>query len=227
MVADGPQGPPVSSRLLETISVVCGAGRLDGAADGASVSLSSDGRALSPVWASDATALVLEERQLTLGEGPCLDAVATGGPVLVEDLASTRGIPLAWPSFVRDVTELGVRGVFAFPVQVGVIALGCLELYRRRAGGLSAPQLSAALNAAGVLGGALLDVGGTREVDDVLPHYRLAVHQAAGMITVQLDVPIDEAMIRLRARAFSEGRSINEVAMRVVDGSLRFRKEES
>ena len=47
------------------------------------------------------------------------------------------------------------------------------------------------------------------------------------MITVQLDVPIDEAMTRLRARAYGEGRSINDVAADVVDGSLRFSEEES
>ncbi len=222
------QGPSVvTSGLLGTVSVVCAAGSLNAGADGASVALSSNGQGLSPVWASDPTAQALEEGQITLGEGPCLDAVATGLPVLVEDLRSPRGTPLAWPAFVRDVTALEVRGVFAFPLQMGAIALGSLELYRREAGDLSAPELAAALNSADLLCGVLLGLGASPDASDVVPHYRLVVHQAAGMITVQLDVAIDEAMMRLRARAYSEGRSINEVAADVVGGSLRFSKEES
>jgi len=217
----------VSSDLLGTVSVVCRAGTLKAGADGASVALGRDVQGLSPIWASDPIAQTLEECQMTLGEGPCMDAVATGLPVLVDDIRATRGAVLAWPAFVRDVAALDVRGVFAFPLQIGVIALGSLELYRCEPGRLTPPELTAALNAADVLSGVVLGVGARPDASDVVPHYRLVVHQAAGMITVQLDVPIDEAMTRLRARAYGEGRSINDVAAGVVDGSLRFSEEES
>jgi AmiR/NasT family two-component response regulator len=51
------------------------------------------------------------------------------------------------------------------------------------------------------------------------------VHQAAGMLMVQLDCPIEEALMRLRATAFAEGMTINKLAADVVHGRRRFTKE--
>ena len=53
-------------------------------------------------------------------------------------------------------------------------------------------------------------------------NFRFVVHQAAGMIAVQLAVPVPEALLRLRARAFSTGRVISDVAADVVARRLRF-----
>lgn len=51
---------------------------------------------------------------------------------------------------------------------------------------------------------------------------RTEVHQASGMVSRQLNVSIDAALVRLRAYAYSEGRSINDVAREVVTRQLRF-----
>jgi len=51
-------------------------------------------------------------------------------------------------------------------------------------------------------------------------HY--AVHQASGMVSVQLNVSVAQALIRLRAYAFGNGRPLTEVAAEVVDRTLRF-----
>ena len=218
---------PPSSGLLAAVSALCTDGSRGSGTDGASVSLSGAGDVLSPVWATDSTARALEERQLTLGEGPCLEAAASRRPVLVEDLRIPAVGRSAWPAFVGDITNLGIRALFAFPLQMGVIVLGTLELYRREAGGLSHQELGSALNTADLLAGVLLGLGVSPAADDVVPHHRLVVHQAAGMLTVQLDVSIEDAMVRLRGRAFSQGRSINEVAADVVSGRLRFEEEAS
>jgi hypothetical protein len=221
--------PPDASRVsgspLASVSAVCEGARQASGADGVSFALASGAHDLSPVWASDAVAVRLEERQLTLGEGPCLDALATGAPVLVEDLGDPGGRVPAWPVFQPEVTGLGVGGVFAFPVQVGVISLGCLELYRRKPGPLSDVQLGATLRAADVLAGIYLSLGTACGAEDMVPPYRQVVHQAAGMMTVHLDVTIEEAMMRLRARAYSEERPIDAVAGDVVAGTVQFEEE--
>jgi hypothetical protein len=96
------------------------------------------------VAASDGGALQLEELQFTLGEGPCVDASRTGRPVLAPDLARTSS--RRWPQFAAGADAAGLRAVFAFPLQVGGIRLGVLDLYRDTAGVLSQGELTDALS---------------------------------------------------------------------------------
>jgi AmiR/NasT family two-component response regulator len=63
------------------------------------------------------------------------------------------------------------------------------------------------------------------EQGDDLGH-RAVVHQAAGMVMIQLDVTIDEALLVLRSTAYAEGIPINELATEVVDGRRRITKEQ-
>jgi AmiR/NasT family two-component response regulator len=51
---------------------------------------------------------------------------------------------------------------------------------------------------------------------------RAEVHRAAGMVMAQAGVTIEDALVRLRAYAFSSGRSLTEVASDVVERRLRF-----
>ena len=48
------------------------------------------------------------------------------------------------------------------------------------------------------------------------------VHQAAGMVSVQLDISVGDALVRLRAHAFATDRPLNEVGREVVARTLRF-----
>jgi hypothetical protein len=50
----------------------------------------------------------------------------------------------------------------------------------------------------------------------------LVVHQAAGMVAVQLGISVADALVRLRAFAFADGRPVQEVAEDVVARRLRF-----
>ncbi len=53
-------------------------------------------------------------------------------------------------------------------------------------------------------------------------NFQFVVHQAAGMVSIQLDVGVGEALVRLRGHAFRTGRLIADVAKDVVDRQLRF-----
>jgi hypothetical protein len=50
----------------------------------------------------------------------------------------------------------------------------------------------------------------------------LDVHQAAGMVAVQLGIDVADAVLRLRAHAFATGTPLQKVAEDVVDRRLRF-----
>jgi hypothetical protein len=131
-----------------------------------------------------------------------------------------------------------VRAVFAFPLRIGAISVGSLLAHRRSPGVLGARRIVDALALAEAVTLVLLHqqsagtAGKTRVGDDREDQpgpgwaqpvtYRAEVHQATGMISVQLGVNLAEALVRLRAHAWSNGFLIAEVAADVVARRLRF-----
>jgi hypothetical protein len=172
---------------------------------------------------------VMTELQFMLGEGPAIDAYRDGQPVLVADLEAARA---RWRVFTPAALEAGAAAVFAFPLQVGAIRLGTLCLFRLEPGDLDgAGGVNGALAAADVLLAVVLSLragsdgealGGT--LGDMTGH-RTVVHQATGVIAAQLGIPVDQALLRLRAHAFADGRTVADVAGWVVNGTLRFDEE--
>jgi len=184
------------------------------------------------VCATDDASARIEELQFSLGEGPCVDAVTTGVPVLIADLLVPNGATVdRWPVFMEGAVAAGVRAVFAFPLRIGAIIVGALDMYNDQPGELDAVQLPAALMAADAAALALLHIdtdGITGFADDFVSRgsYQMQVHQATGMVQVQLDVTTEEAFLMLRARAFTLGQSLAEVASDVVHRRLRFSRED-
>ena len=199
---------------------------------GAGIALVTNEGNRGVVFATDETSARIEELQFALGEGPCVDAVSNGGPLLIADLDLTRGIDSDhWPVFRDGARKAGVRAVFAFPLRLGAITVGVLDLYRDAPGDLDDDQLSGALMAADVAALALLELDISSSAafcddDDARSTYRLEVHQATGMIQVQLDVTAEVALVMLRARAFALGQSVTDVALDVVAHRLRFTRED-
>jgi hypothetical protein len=197
---------------------------------GAGISLISNTGNRSAVCATDDVSARIEELQVTLGEGPCVDATASRGPVLVHDLTDRRDLAAdRWPTFLAAAREAGVRAVFAFPLQIGAIGIGALDLYRKSPGGLNDDQLADALMAAEVASIALLELETDTEVglvDANAGAYQAQVHQATGMVSVQLDVGIEQAFLLLRARAFSTNRHLGDLCVDIVERRLRFTRED-
>lgn len=194
-------------------------------ADGGGVSILSSHGIRVALYATDDTAATVEELQLRLGEGPCIDAARTGGPVLVTDLADpAEGVAGRWPAFTDEALSAGIRGILALPIRIGAIDLGSMDLYYRRPRTLSSAEMSAVLLTVDAIGARLLDLDGHR-ADEAASPYDLSVHQAAGMMKVQLATTIEDAMVRLRAAAYAEGVPVNTLAAEVVQGRRRFSKE--
>lgn len=187
-----------------------------------------DGDGQSPrrglIHATNGVSSGLEDLQLTVGEGPCLDTFSTGGPVLIAELRDTSE---RWPAFTPAALELGAAAVFSFPLQIGVARLGSLDLYRDTGGLLSDAQLSDALILADLMTQAVMAELEGHATDDVswLANPHAQVHQASGMVQVQLQTTTEAALLHLRAHAYSHELSITEVARRVVARELRFPTE--
>jgi hypothetical protein len=192
--------------------------------DGAGISVIGDGEHRGAVALSAARYGAVDELQFSLGEGPCIDADTQGGPVLEPELVGTEA---QWPAWAPAAMVEGVRAVFAFPLRVGAARLGALSAYRATPGELTPIQLGDALVLANVATHLLLDLEAEtspRAVPGRLAETveaRAVVHQATGMIAVQLDVRVTEALSALRAHAWAHSRSLNAVATDVVARRLR------
>ncbi|MFI8228751.1 ANTAR domain-containing protein [Streptomyces sp. NPDC085900] len=193
---------------------------------GAGLSAMSRTAPSHPLCSTDDISERLEELQLTMGEGPCVDAFLHGSAVLTPDLLR-RDLQDRWMVFAEAALEAGARAVFALPLQMGAISPGVLDLYARVPIRLDGEELADALAFADLATLVLLDTrisetGGPRRglVED-LGAYRAEIDQASGMLTVQLGVGIEDAFVRLRAHAYAQGRRLADVAADVVAHRLR------
>jgi hypothetical protein len=212
---------------------LCRATTRELAASGSGVSLMSSRGDPTVVAASSPANQDIEQLQFTLGEGPCWDAYALGQPVSAPDLgdaARTR-----WPGYAPAARDHGVEAVFAFPLQQGAARIGALDVYRASAGPLSPAQLAQGQAFADATLTALLDgqeraaAGRQGALEQTLqPELeeafdgRFEVYQAQGMVQVQLEVSLEEALARLRGYAYAHDRPLTAVAADVVARRLTF-----
>jgi hypothetical protein len=196
------------------------------AASGAGIMLMSGDVPRGSLCTTDDVSALIEDLQYTLGEGPCVDAYHQDRPVLEPDLAAPR--TPRWFAFTPPAVNAGARAIFGFPLQVGAVRLGALNLYRDRPGSLNVEQHADTLVLASLAAHAVIAMQANAPPDmlaaelEVGANFQFVVHQAAGMVAAQLDVSIAEALIRLRAHAFANGRILAEVAQEVVSRRLRF-----
>ncbi|MFJ9904486.1 GAF and ANTAR domain-containing protein [Streptomyces sp. NPDC101152] len=199
---------------------------------GASVSLRSDGMPIQ-LSASDEQAAHLSEVQATLGDGPCMYAAEIGAPVLASDL-SAGADARRWPVFAQQATAAGVSAVYSMPLGNDAVCVGTLDLYRDTPGELTQREVRTALLVASLMTLALMALprqaengqpGGDEPWLSGLATDHDEVYQAIGMIMAQLGVGSDEALARLRARAFALNRTALEVARDIVSQRKRFDRD--
>jgi len=192
---------------------------------GAGVMLMSGDVPRGSLCTTDEVSQLIEELQYTLGEGPCVDAYQQDNVVAEPDLADP--LTRRWAAFTPPVLQAGVGAVFGFPLRFGTVRLGALNFYRDRPGPLSDDQHADALVIADVTARLVLETqagappGAVAEELEAGADFHFTVHNAAGIVSVQLEISVTEALIRLRAHAFSSDRPIGDVARDVIAHRLR------
>jgi GAF domain-containing protein len=193
---------------------------------GAGIMLMSGDVPGGSVCTTNEVSALLEHLQFELGEGPCVDAYRGDEPVLEPDLAAPE--TPRWHAFTDTALEAGVRAIFGFPLRVGAIRLGALNLYCDRPGALTDEQQADALVMAGIAAEAVMVMqanappGQLAAALEASGDYEHVVHQASGMVAAQLEGSVAQALIRLRAYAFGNSRPLGDVAQDVVARRLRF-----
>ena len=218
-LARGGEGGVTAVRLCEACRNVVGV-------TGAGIMLMSGDLRLGSACTTGDVSGMIEDLQYTLGEGPCVDAYNLDRPVAEPDLADPA-VP-RWLAFTGPAVEAGVRAIFGFPIGIGAVRMGALNLYVDRPGALTYDQHADALVMADLAAEAVL-VMQAGAPDGVLAddlergsNFQYVVHQAAGMVSAQLDVSVAQALVRLRAYAFGNERPLPDAAADVVARRLRF-----
>jgi len=193
--------------------------------NGAGIMLMSGDIPRGSLGTTDEVSQLIEDLQYTLGEGPCVDAYQQGEVVAEPDLAEP--VTRRWLAFTPPTLQAGARAVFAFPLRIGTVRLGTVDFYRDRSGPLSGEQHADALAVAGVAARWALEAqagappGTVAEELEGGADFHFVVHNAAGILSVQQGISVTDALIRLRAYAFTRDRPLTEVAQDVVDHKLR------
>jgi hypothetical protein len=197
---------------------------------GAAIMLMADEVPRGSVCSTNPVSAQLDDLQYALGEGPGIDAHRDERPVIEPDLA-TIAAAARWPAFAPGALDAGAFAVYSFPLRVGAVRLGALNLYGERSGWLSDDQYADALVLADVATRAVLTIQSLAPSGVLAPgllasgEFQFVVHQAAGMVAVQLGVSLAEALLRLRARSYTDDRPLTEIANDVVARRLRFQDE--
>jgi hypothetical protein len=216
-LSDG-QRPWSSGRLCAICPHIMGV-------SGAGVMLVSGDGPRGSLCVSDDVSQLIEDLQFTLGEGPCVDAYRQDSPVSEPDLAAP--VTARWPAFTPPAVRGGVRAIFGFPLRVGSVRLGALNLYRERPGPLTDSQHADALAMADVAARWVLNAQAGAPADAVAADlearadFHFSVHNAAGMVSVQEDISVSEALVRLRAFSFGNDIPLADVARDVIARKLR------
>lgn len=226
LIAQQPAAPHDYDGVMGSMRPLCAAAMQALSASGAAVAVMAEDGERGATAASDPASEQIEQLQSQLGEGPGTDAFAGRQPVLVPDLAGDA--VARWPVYTPAAGDLGVRAVFAFPLQVGAVRLGVFEVYRVRPGQLSPVELRHALIFVEVASTTLLDgqenapPGAAADGLAQAVERRAELFQAQGMVMVQLGGSLADALARMRAHAFAQNRQLGEIAADIVARRLRF-----
>ncbi|MCP9276810.1 GAF and ANTAR domain-containing protein [Mycolicibacterium arenosum] len=198
--------------------------------DAASISLMLNGTAIGTLGTSAVAARTYDEVLFVCGEGPCLDAVRNGSPTVVPDLADPT--ETRWPAYAAEMLHRDIQAVCAVPIALAGEYVGAVALFRSTAGTWAAEQIATAAIAAGLAEMPLLGlIERAAAVDDPEPEaeasneldtvIRAEIGQATGVLMVRYGLDASSALVRLRARAYSTGCNVVDLALDVIEGRIR------
>lgn len=166
----------------------------------------------------------IEDLEIALGQGPCLEAYRTGRQVIAEDLERCFD---RWPAITPKLLELGMRSAYAFPLRLREDRLGALNLYRSAPGPFAADdarlaQAFADVAAIGILQERKVTAAEQRAAQ--LQHAldsRVIIEQAKGVLAQRHGIGPEEAFKMLRREARNKQRGIHDLAGEIVGGQDR------
>jgi GAF domain-containing protein len=189
-------------------------------ADGAAVTLFGAGLVETLTVVSDPAAKAAQDLEFALGQGPSRDTMTSRRPIRA---VGPHGLRRRWPHYGPEVERLGIHSIAAVPVELTGMPLGALTLFGPR----QHRDFDSLLTLGGTVAAMLVSRDdGTDDRGQQCPlladaDHRAVVHQAAGVVSVQLGCTIPDALALIRARAFTDDQPVESIASDIVEHRLR------
>lgn len=185
------------------------------AVTGASVSVFA-GNVGDLVYATDDTAMEVDELQFTVGEGPAVECFRSGSAEMQHNVSAPDYVD-RWPIFAGEVAGLGVHCIYAFPLTAGLRPLGVLTLYGVKSQLLSLREAGICRTySSSLVPCVLADLARTSSSRGPYGFSRADVHVASGILAAQKNVSLARAMLFLRSYAYICRCSTTVVAREVI-----------
>lgn len=166
---------------------------------------------------------LLELFQLQADQGPCLDCIVTGAPVLVPDVAASSH---RWPEFAAEAAQRGFASVHAVPMRLRQQVLGALNLFDSAPGPLHeqdfrSAQALADIATIGILQQRTISRGEiVAEQLQAALNSRIVIEQAKGVLAASGGIGMDAAFRQLRGYARHRNLLLTDTARDVATGVL-------
>nr|WP_246481169.1 GAF and ANTAR domain-containing protein [Amycolatopsis umgeniensis] len=191
---------------------------------GAGVTVVDDRDQVRYATASDEKCRELEEIQVDLGEGPCLDSARSNA--VLSPTGFGGGSPGAerWPRFAPYAREAGVIAMAAVPLSTSETTVGALNLMNTRYPVVPVTDLRIAQAFTGAAMGCFAHQDQVRGLKRIVGQLegalfsRVAIEQAKGVLSERFHIPLDEAFSRLRKHARSRNLKLKALATDVAQG---------
>jgi hypothetical protein len=221
----GSDGPDLTGAELLPVRLARACASVLGV-DGAGISLLDAPQRRVPLGASHDLAEQAERLQFTAGEGPCMTAQDTRQPVFAVEADLRR----RWPAFTALLFEsTPYRAIVALPLQPSLAGSGAIDLFFTDSDRVPKLDVFDAVAVGELVTSSLSDaavwapwspVSGPAWMTGPVPQRRAAVWEALGTVSMELDVPTREALALLRAAAYAENRTVDDVAADLLAGLL-------
>ena len=170
------------------------------------------------IGGSSDTAILLDGVEQALGDGPCLEALQTGQPVLLPDTGTDR----RWPEYSAQVAGARVRSVLGVPLDLGHDASAALNFFALETGLFTEHALDEAAVFADMAGQALRLLVRIATADLLAADRKSAMEQrtaidlATGIIMGQNNCTQEEAFGMILHASQTRNQKLRDVAQGIV-----------
>ncbi|MDI2037141.1 GAF and ANTAR domain-containing protein [Paenarthrobacter nitroguajacolicus] len=172
------------------------------------------------IGGSSPRALLLDRIEQSLEQGPCIDALESGRPVLLDDALSSP----QWSDYCQALSAAGMRSTLGVPMELEQNSAAVLNFFAPMPGTFTRDVVADALTFAGISAKALrvairiTTLNEAAENLDAAMQNRSVIDTACGVIISQNRCTADEAFRILKKASNDRNQKLNELALALVNG---------